>query len=102
MAPPAPSEPGASLGSSSTPAEAAALQRLLDRLSGRTLLMVGDSSLRNQWVQLAREGLRVPRELPLAFAATHGNYSGSFTPSHPIRQHDRLDSSHGFWGGFQA
>ena len=89
-----------SLGLSSTDDEAALLSSLLQRLSGRVVLFVGDSTLRNQFVQLARVGLKIPRTLPLAMAVTQHNFSGAFSSSSPIKQPDRPDSSNGYWGGF--
>ena len=91
----------ASLGLSSTDAEAATLARLLaTRLAGRVVQLVGDSTLRNQFVQLARVGLEVPRAMPLARAVHSQNHTGFFASSPPVRHPERPDSSNGYWGGF--
>eukprot|EP00964_Phaeocystis_antarctica_P135668 scaffold100024_cov57-Phaeocystis_antarctica.AAC.1 len=89
-----------SMGLSSTTAEDALVSSLLRRLSHRVVQFVGDSTLRNQFVQLARVGLDIPRTLPLAMAVTQHNFSGAFSSSSPIKQSDRPDSSNGYWGGF--
>ena len=91
---------GRSLGASSSHAEDAALRAQLAKLNHRTLLMVGDSSLRNQFMQLARVGLAVERSMPVAKAVSTRAHSGSLSLPYPIRQPDRPDSSNGFWGGF--
>ena len=91
---------GRSLGASSTPAEDAAIVALLDRLKHRTLLLVGDSSLRNQFMQLARVGLGFDRAMPVAEGATKRMHRGRLSFPFPIRQPERPDSSNGFWGGF--
>ena len=89
-----------SLGLSSSLADAALLRSLLRSLPNRVILLVGDSTLRNQFVQLARVGLELPRALPLAMAVTGRNYTGTFASSSPIKQPERPDSSNGYWGGF--
>ena len=89
-----------SMGLSSTATEDALIGSLLRRLSHRVVQFVGDSTLRNQFVQLARVGLDIPRTLPLAMAVTQHNFSGAFSSSSPIKQSDRPDSSNGYWGGF--
>jgi hypothetical protein len=91
---------GRSLGASSSVDDDARISSLLDELRGRVLLLIGDSSLRNQFMQLARIGLSIDRETPVASAAARGAYTGSFSFPHPIQQPDRPDSSNGFWGGF--
>lgn len=91
---------GRSLGASSTAAEDAKLASLLERLRGRVLLLVGDSSLRNQFMQLARVGLSFERTMPVAEGVAHRKHTGSFSLPSAIRQPERPDSSNGFWGGF--
>ncbi len=91
---------GRSLGTSSSPADDAMLRELLTRLNGRVVLLIGDSSLRNQFMQAARVGLDFDREMPVALAVSRHKHTGAFSLSHPIRQPDRPDSSNGFWGGF--
>ena len=91
---------GRSLGESSTQAEDIALRASLARLKHRVLLMVGDSSIRNQFMQLARVGLAFDRSMPVAEGVARHSHSGSFSLSYPIRQPERSDSSNGFWGGF--
>ena len=91
---------GRSLGMSSNPAEDARLHSLLDRLQGRVLLMIGDSSLRNQFVQLTRIGLAFERTMPVAEAVSKHAHRGSFSTPYAIKQPERPDSSNGFWGGF--
>lgn len=91
---------GRSLGLSSSPEEDKRLSDLLDRLTGRVLLMIGDSSLRNQFMQLARIGLSFERGTPVAQGVSSSAHSGTFSLPYPIKQPDRPDSSNGFWGGF--
>jgi hypothetical protein len=91
---------GRSLGASSSIAEDAVLSGLMNRLGQRTLLLIGDSSLRNQFMQLARVGLSFSRGMPSAEAISSGAHTGSFSLPYAIRQPDRPDSSNGFWGGF--
>lgn len=107
------------MGASSTAVDAERLARLLDGTAGRTILFVGDSSLRNQFVQvrlhrapvrvlpltdpsvsqLARIGLEVPQSSALATAVAQGNHTGRFTSPYPLRS-EKPDSSNGYWGGF--
>ena len=89
-----------SLGTSSTPEEANLILSLMMRLPGRVILMVGDSTLRNQFIQLARIGLSFQRHLPVAYTVVHKNHTGRFTTPYPIQLHDKPDSSNGYWGGF--
>lgn len=91
---------GRSLGSSSSHQEDAHLVKLLSRLQNRMVLMIGDSSLRNQFMQLARVGLSFPRATPVAEAVATSMYRGAFSLPGSIRQPERPDSSNGFWGGF--
>lgn len=91
---------GRSLGTSSSAAEAAALSSSLARYSHKVLLMVGDSSLRNQFMQLARIGLHMEREVPVAYSVVHRRHEGSFVTHRPIESAATPDSSNGFWGGF--
>ena len=91
---------GRSLGASSSEVEDAAVRGELTRFKHRVVLMVGDSSLRNQFMQLARVGLALERSMPVAKAVSTGAHSGSFSLPYNIRQPDRPDSSNGFWGGF--
>ena len=91
---------GSSLGKSSSAEDDAALLRLLARLHDQVLLLVGDSSLRNQFMQLARVGLSFARDMPAATAIATGEHKGTISLPFPIQQPDRPDSSNGFWGGF--
>ena len=91
---------GPSLGSSSSLAEDARLLEHLSRLRNRVLLLIGDSSLRNQFMQLMRVGLSTDRGMPAAKALSEHAYLGHVSLSNAIRQPERPDSSHGFWGGF--
>jgi hypothetical protein len=91
---------GRSLGTSSSPMEDATITTLLAQLRNRVVLMIGDSSLRNQFVQLARIGLAFDRNAPVADAIVHGAHRGSFSLPWPIKQPEKPDSSNGFWGGF--
>lgn len=91
---------GRSLGTSSSPMEDATITMLLAQLRNRVVLMIGDSSLRNQFVQLARIGLAFDRNAPVADAIVHGAHRGSFSLPWPIKQPEKPDSSNGFWGGF--
>jgi hypothetical protein len=72
----------------------------MPRLANRVILMIGDSSLRNQFVQLTRVGLAIPRDMPVTTAINQGSYRGSFSFPGPTRMTDRPDSSNGYWGGF--
>ena len=80
--------------------EDATITTLLAQLRNRVVLMIGDSSLRNQFVQLARIGLAFDRNVPVADAVFHGAHRGSFSLPWPIKQPEKPDSSNGFWGGF--
>ncbi|KAL3929689.1 MAG: hypothetical protein SGPRY_001848 [Prymnesium sp.] len=91
---------GRSLGTSSTTEESNALLSLLARVPNRLLLLIGDSSLRNQFIQLSRIGLAFERETPVAYGVVHSIHSGTFLTPFPIRQDEKPDSSNGFWGGF--
>lgn len=91
---------GISLGTSSSLEEDATIRARLNGLKHRTILLIGDSSLRNQFMQLARVGLDFARDMPFAAAATKRAHTGSLSLPYPIRQPDRPDSSNGFWGGF--
>jgi hypothetical protein len=91
---------GRSLGTSSTAVEAASLASQMSQFSNRLVLMVGDSSLRNQFMQLARIGLSFDRDTPVAHSVVHGKHSGHFLAPFPIEPADKPDSSNGFWGGF--
>ena len=91
---------GRSLGTSSTVAEDAQLGAALARLRNRVVLFVGDSTLRNQFMQTARIGLGFARETPVARGIAARNHTGVFWLPHQLTQPDRLDSSNGFWGGF--
>ena len=93
---------GRSLGLSSSLTDDARIAALLSRLKDRTLFMIGDSSLRNQFMQLTRVGLSIPRDVPVAKAVATRSYRGSFlSPGGLMKQPERPDSSNGFWGGFQ-
>ena len=91
---------GRSLGKSSSVAEAATLASQLAHLPNRLVLMVGDSSLRNQFMQLARIGLSFERDSSVASTVMHGSHNGRFLTPFPIQLEDKPDSSNGFWGGF--
>ena len=91
---------GRSLGASSTAAEDAALAALLSKFRGRSLLLIGDSSLRNQFMQLLRVGLSLDRSVPVAQSAVGHAYSGSLSLPNQIVRADKPDSSNAFWGGF--
>lgn len=91
---------GRSLGPSSSLAEDFAIVELLAKLQNKVVLMIGDSSLRNQFMQLARVGLAFDRNMPVAEAVSKGAHRGSFSLPGPLRQPERPDSSNGFWGGF--
>ncbi|KAL1515848.1 hypothetical protein AB1Y20_002463 [Prymnesium parvum] len=91
---------GRSLGSSSTMEETAALRALLSSMSNQLILMVGDSSLRNQFMQLARVGLDFNRELPVAYSVVHGNHTGRFLTPFATLLEEKPDSSNGYWGQF--
>ena len=91
---------GPSLGASSTLEEDAALSSLLRKLSNRIVLLIGDSSLRNQFMQLARVGLSFSRGMPSAKAIASHAHDGVMSLPYAIKDPDRPDSSNGFWGGF--
>lgn len=90
---------GRSLGLSSTLEEDATIRNLLAStgLRNTVLLLIGDSSLRNQFVQLARVGLNFARDEPLASGIARGRHTGSLSLPFPIRQVEKPDSSNGFW-----
>ena len=92
---------GRSLGTSSTKDEDIALNEKLNALRNRIVVMIGDSTLRNQFLQLVRIGLAFPRDLSVAKTISMRNYQGSFSlPGAARLQSERPDSSNAFWGGF--
>ena len=91
---------GRSLGASSSLEQDAALAALLAKHKHHTLLLVGDSSLRNQFMQLVRIGLQFEKSMPVAEGITKRAHSGSFSLPFPIKNPEKPDSSNGFWGGY--
>lgn len=89
-----------SLGEATSPAEANALHRQMASLAGRSILFVGDSQLRNQFMQLARIGLELPRAVPFAAAFVQHKHTGLFETPYPLNRPEKPDSSNGYWGGF--
>lgn len=91
---------GKSLGRSSSVQEDSLLKSLMLAVPNRFILMIGDSSLRNQFVQLARIGLSFARDLPVAYSVGHKKHAGLFLAPFKIMPEDKPDSSNGFWGQF--
>ena len=70
---------GRSLGTSSSALQDARLSALLARLHNRVVMLVGDSSLRNQFMQLARVGLAIDKNTPVAKAASQRAHTGALS-----------------------
>ena len=81
-----------------TTSDVSQIRLLLSHIPGKTIVFVGDSSLRNQYVALARVMLRVPPTQPFAAAVAYRNYTGSFSAPRALDP-KRPDSSNGYWGG---
>lgn len=88
------------LGTSSTIGQDELILGQVSLLRHCTILLIGDSTIRNQFMQLARVGLSFNRAEPAARSIACHRHTGSISLPVPIRNYGRPDCSNGFWGGF--